>query len=204
MSRDSGLFHLSNEDFGSRSSDEDTDNAETTMTAAQQTYQSATHVECQMTDIKVLLYCNYDPKSVSIKYIIRLSIGIICVVIASAINNLITNALFTIIWVILIIITVLECNKQIRYNAFWFTFEVYYKILNVGWALLGYFIIFDWFENQFTHNYPYKHILLYLNGAIIMFGNMCLVAVISIADGYNIYVSIKVAMTLCMIIICIS
>ena len=114
-------------------------------------------------------------------YALRLIIASIAVIIATSGTDLLIYCACSLTWIIIVIISLFDCNYSIFLDGL-ATFNVYYKVINTGIGVLGEHITFDWYKSVFDESVEDKY--LYLNGIIVVAGNMLFVFVISVLDGY--------------------
>ena len=84
-------------------------------------------------------------------------------------SNLILHSLLALVWISLTIILLLDCNYNIFLDGIT-TFDVYYKVINVGIGVLVEHVSHDWFESVFD-TAPNKN-WLYAISCIIIFANI--------------------------------
>ena len=133
--------------------------------------------------VPYLTHLPNDIGKVNIIYCIRIIIATIAIVVSARSTNFIIHCLGGFVWIILSIILLLDCNYNIFLDGIT-TFDVYYKVINVGIGILGEYITFDWFETAPYNTQPNKH-WLYTSAIIVIFANMLVVLVVSIFDGYH-------------------
>ena len=129
------------------------------------------HFNC----IKIPFLTHVSDKNMNRVYTIRIIIA--CAAIVMAIfnsGNAIINLMCTFIWVFMVFISILDCNYSIFVDAL-FTFDVYYKIINIAIGVIGNTIVNDWYKSKYpkwTDNY--NIIVIYTSGTIVIIGNMLL------------------------------
>ena len=62
------------------------------------------------------------------------------------------------------------------------TFDVYYKVINIGIGVLGQYIELNWFYHDWDPE-PNKYVLYAVSGLIIL-ANMMVVLIVSLFAGY--------------------
>ena len=91
----------------------------------------------------------------------------------------------TIVWVSVVIKLLVDCNREIVKMGLCFRFEIYYKVVNIGIATLGSFVLKNWYKSLYITN---EHSMiqlycLYIYAILLIFGNMSTVLLVSLTEG---------------------
>ena len=132
--------------------------------------------------IPLLTHLPNDARIINIVYGIRILIATIAIVVSAITTNIIIYGICGLVWSILVLILLFDCNYSIFLDGI-STFDVYYKVINMGIGVLGQYIALDWFYSDWDPE-PNKYVLYTISG-IIIFANMMVVLVVSLFDGYH-------------------
>ena len=129
---------------------------------------------------------NVNDQNVNFIYAIRLLIATVCIMIGSSTTNVFLYGVCTLIWCLVVLVSILDCNYSIFLDSFT-TFDVYYKAINIAIGVIGSQIVDQWFVDYYTlsgfSNKKDVLIVLYCIASIEIIGNMMVVWLVSLYDG---------------------
>ena len=155
---------------------------------------SSSNVSIQVQNAAIILYSKHQHNTIPRKYLWRLLIACIGVILAIAVRNVWVDTVCTLIWMIFTIQTIFECNHKIIKIALCFTFEVYYKVINMGIGILGLQIINNWYQRSQYSTIDNEMELPY--SILVIIGDMLVVLLVSLTDGYNVPSKVKACFSL--------
>ena len=141
---------------------------------------------------ELILYSQYRPAGIPRVFFFRVIVGCIATGVAIIFENVWVDMTFTLLWIFFVLQTINESNRYVLKIALCFTFEVYYKVLNMGVGILGLLIICDWNKTARYNNL--ENTMLYPYGIIIIIGDMSIAALISLSDGFSISPKFKLSL----------
>ena len=186
-------------DSGNESSSVELSNAIPKLNSNKSSRKPSIHTQAK--DYEVVLNTPRDNqyKQHNVSYLQRIIIGTILMIGSWIVPITWISLACSIIWISFVIKTLLECDQSVIKNALFFDFEVYYKLANVCSSMIAYHIVTKWQLSNFWHSDKDEPWILYTNCIIVTIGNMLVVLLVAVLDGYNIKRGYKIGLMLVVI-----
>lgn len=127
--------------------------------------------------------------------LVLVSVAIVCALISQSTINFV---LFTSVWVIVLFISIGDCNYGVFLDGLT-TFEVYYKVVNIMISQVCLAVIFsDSHRDDDMSSTAHEALLIFAN-TLVIFGNTGVVFLISILDGFpaNLAIKLMIGLVVC-------
>lgn len=147
----------------------------------------------QFQNIQIVLWDSHSRLYHVLRDIPKAIISIVCLTLAMVSPSIDIVFISTLGWICMILWAIYEINAQIMHASLVFTFSIYYKVISAAVGMLAVFIVFDWYEDIYDDtNSHHRPQMFYIFGITVIFGNMLVVLLGSLHDGWHVSLVLKI------------